>query len=116
MGVLQVTTRDNRTIFHPGDEILGTVTWQLERNPQAVELRLLWHTRGRGATDLSIVETVRFDFPRPSDRRDFRFRAPLAPHSFSGRLVSIVWALELVALPSQATTRLDLTISPNTHS
>ena len=37
---------------------------------------------------------------------------PESPYSFSGKLVSLLWALELVAEPSGDTERKDISITP----
>jgi hypothetical protein len=37
---------------------------------------------------------------------------PLAPYSFSGKLISLIWGLELVLEPSQETARFEFTLSP----
>jgi len=61
---------------------------------------------------VGVVETVRFEPPLPEEARPFRFLAPAEPYSFSGKLISLLWALEVVALPGHESARLDLTISP----
>ena len=104
-----------RAGYRPGEEIAGVATWNLDRAPRTAEARLFWYTRGKGTVDAGVVETVRFDQAGPSDRREFRFHLPEAPHSFSGQLVSLLWAVELVLLPSKQTARLELTVSPTGH-
>jgi hypothetical protein len=44
--------------------------------------------------------------------RSFSFRLPDGPYSFSGSLITLTWALELVALPNRTTERLDLVVAP----
>jgi hypothetical protein len=109
---MKIGTRDNRTEFRPGEEILGAAGWQLAQSPKSVEVRLFWYTRGKGTEDVEVVETVRFDNPQREEARPFRFTVPAEPYSFSGKLISLIWALELVALPGKESARLDLTISP----
>ena len=36
-----------------------------------------------------------FDEPYASDSRNFEFKIPAGPYSFSGLLISLAWALEL---------------------
>jgi hypothetical protein len=112
MNTLRIETREGRTAFRPGDEIVGTASWELAKPPKAVELRLFWFTRGKGTTDVKVAQAVAFEYPRENERRDFRVRLPDAPFSFSGKLVSLIWALELVALPGNDSTRLELVMSP----
>jgi hypothetical protein len=39
-------------------------------------------------------------------------RLPETPYSFSGRLISLLWALELVAPPSKTVGRQELVVAP----
>ncbi len=112
MSELHVVTSDNRTEFLPGALIEGRVSWQLDKPAEAIEVRLFWYTRGKGTEDVNVVDMVRFDQPSQSDDRSFRFTLPEAPYSFSGKLISLIWALEVVALPSKEVARLDITLSP----
>lgn len=100
-----------KTAYQPGEEIKGTVAWTSQKPPRKAELRLFWQTRGKGDRDTSTVASVAFDLPRPSDQRAFSFRAPEFPPSFSGRLISLVWGLDLVLEPvgSEA---IELVIAP----
>ena len=112
MNQLTINLTPDRSTFEPGDELSGTANWQLDQPPRAVELRLFWFTRGKGTEDASVVDTVQFDRPASAETRPFRLRLPDTPYSFSGRLVSLVWALELVAEPSKAVGRLEITLAP----
>jgi hypothetical protein len=112
MSDLRISLRQDRTAFEPGEELNGAVLWKLDEPPHAVELRLFWFTRGKGTEDTGVVKTVRFDQPLPQETRSFGFRLPAAPYSFSGKLISLVWALELVAEPSRETARLQITVAP----
>jgi hypothetical protein len=82
--------------FSPGGEIQGAVSWSRAAAPRKVELRLFWHTKGRGDRDSETVWETAFDLPQAADRREFSVVAPAAPASFSGKLISLLWALELV--------------------
>jgi hypothetical protein len=75
-------------------------------------LRLFWFTRGKGIEDVSIVENLRLGQPLAQETRSFRFRLPQAPYSCSGTLISIVWALELIAYPSKTVTRQEIVVGP----
>ncbi|MCX8038728.1 MAG: hypothetical protein N3D11_17075 [Candidatus Sumerlaeia bacterium] len=112
MSVLQITLHDNRTEFLPGETVEGRVSWQLAQPAKSVEVRLFWFTRGKGTTDVEVAATARFDRPAPSDQQPFRFTLPKAPYSFSGKLISLVWAIELVVEPSGETERVEIVLSP----
>jgi hypothetical protein len=99
--------------YLPGEEIEGVAAWRAERAPAALELRLFWFTRGKGTEDLEIVRRVAFDTPLAVERRLFKLRLPDEPYTFAGRLVSLSWALELVALPSDRdAARVDIVVGP----
>ena len=115
MSQLKLETTDNRTSFMPGEEIKGIGVWQLNKNADAVEVRLFWYTRGKGTQDVGIADKVRFDNPTLQGGQPFSLKAPNGPYSFSGKLISLVWALELIVLPSGDTERLEITISPSGH-
>ena len=112
MSDLKIQLAAGRMAFDPGEELTGTAAWKLDKPPRSVELRLLWFTRGQGEEDACVVETVRFDHPIQDDSRPFRFRLPDGPYSFSGKLFSLVWALELVVEPSKENARQEITIAP----
>jgi len=98
--------------FLPGEEVTVTASWNLDTSPKSVEARLFWFTRGKGAEDVNVIETKRLDAPRAIDTRPVRFVLPEAPYSFSGKLISLIWAIELVAAPAGEAERFELTLSP----
>jgi hypothetical protein len=98
--------------FAPGAEIRARVAWRLDPAPESLELRLFWHTVGKGTEDVEIVERVTLP-PSTAGEQDLALRSPVGPYSFSGRLISLVWALELVAEPSGETARAELVIAPD---
>lgn len=96
----------------PGGVLEGTVSWRYAEPPRDVEARLLWYTQGKGTVDTEVLDSVRFDAPGPHDRRTFRFSLPEAPYSFSGKLISLVWAVEAVATPGPEVARADFVMAP----
>lgn len=109
---LAIGTYESRTSFRPGEAIRGRAMWVLEKDPHAVEIRLFWYTSGKGSPDVGIVETQAVPSPGRRGETEFSFRAPVGPYSFSGKLISLQWAVEVVALPGREAQRQDLTISP----
>lgn len=107
-----VETHDGATSFRPGDLVEGTVRWSLPEPPEEIELRLFWSTAGKGDQDLEVVETVPFANPGSQDRRIFRVRLPEGPYSFSGKLITLTWALEAVAQPGDRAAHVELVVSP----
>jgi hypothetical protein len=107
-----VETSDGTTSFRPGDMVEGTVRWHFAEAPREVELRLFWHTEGRGDQDVDVVQTVPFANPGAVDRRTFRIPLPEGPYSFSGKLITLAWGLEAVARPGDWSGRAGITLSP----
>lgn len=112
MSQLKIGIRDDRTAFRPGEELVGAAGWELAQAPKAIEVRLLWFTRGKGTEDAGVVETVRFEQPQATEARPFQLQLPLAPYSFSGKLISLLWAVELVVLPSKESARVEFVLAP----
>ncbi len=112
MGSPRIETIGRRTVYRPGEKIAGRIEWDLDRPALALELRLFWYTAGKGDMDVEVTSRLRVDRPGTVGQRDFEFTAPRTPHSFSGKLISIVWALEMVTEPAGEVERLELIISP----
>ena len=108
----QLTIEIEREAFHPGEKIRGSVAWSFEAEPEGVELRLFWHTEGKGDRDLRVVDRVRFEFPSRVGTKPFEFTLPTEPYSFSGRLISVIWALELSELKSDEAALREIVVSP----
>ena len=110
--MFDISVTGDRTAFEPGETIEITVEWLFDEQVDSVELRLVWYTRGKGDTAVSVVERVPFQFPSPSESRTVSFDLPLAPYSFSGKLISLCWSIELIADDGDVSERLDITIAP----
>jgi hypothetical protein len=112
VNTLEVALAGGKSAFRPGEEVRGIASWSLEAAPASVEVRLFWHTQGKGDQDVEVVEKTAFEGPGASDRREFVFRLPGGPYSFSGKLISLVWSIEVVALPGDLAGRADIVLSP----
>ncbi len=99
------------TQYRPGETIQGRVAWETGPALRLAELRLFWFTRGQGNVDTETVETVSFDHPLSSDVREFSMTAPEFPFSFTGELISLHWALELILEPGESRMQ-ELVIAP----
>ena len=117
MSWIRVDLAEGRTAYRPGEAVEGTVSWSLDPTDDAVgsvDVHLLWFTRGKGDRDSKVVATERLEeAPSGSGRREFRLRLPAAPYSVSGKLVSIVWAVEVVLSPTDRAERTEITMSPS---
>ena len=100
--------------FTPGSTVSGRVIWATSPDNKDLELRLFWYTEGRGTQDMEIAHMQIWDTSsRYTGNEVFSFTLPAVPFSFSGRLVSVQWALEAVALQSDDSYKLDITVSPS---
>lgn len=81
--------------FEPGDTVRGRVSWNrgMER-PKEVLISLLRHTAGKGTEDIEVMAQEVVEQPAPLGDRHFSFVLPETPWSFSGSLISLVWAVE----------------------
>jgi len=95
MSELNIDIANDQQAFMPGQVLSGEVRWSNQRSTKNASLRLLWYTQGKGTEDIGVAESIDFDNAQPTDRYSFEFRLPAGPHSFSGRLISLIWALEL---------------------
>jgi hypothetical protein len=60
-----------------------------------------------------VVTAVSLSNPGENEVRPFNIRLPEGPFSFSGKLISLVWAMEAVAEPGSRAERLEITVSPD---
>ncbi len=111
MGELRVDLDGERTVFRPGERIRGTASWRLDEPPEEFELRLFWFTEGKGDQDVGVVETQALGAAGTFGELEFDFTAPEAPLSFSGQLITLIWAVELVANPGGLAGRRNLVIA-----
>src|SRR5437868_2644893 len=112
MSTLRVETIDGRTEFDPGEEIEVELQWELDDPATAVELRVVWSTAGKGTTDIQVVKVERIEEPSVRETRRLKLTLPRSPYSYSGKLISIVWGLELVVLPQEESARMEVVIGP----
>lgn len=110
---LRLVTRQGQKAYQPGDIVSGGVWWSCNEPPKSVDVALLWFTRGKGTEDVAVVDRTIFENPQPDEGREFSFILPAGPYSSSGRLISIIWALELVLQPGGHSVRTEIVIAPN---
>ncbi len=106
-----ITLENASAAFQPFDEIRGTLDWTLEKAPKFLELRLFWFTRGRGTPEAGLVQVK--SLPATARGTDsFSFSLPGSPYSISGSLITLQWALELVAEPIGQVALQEFTLAP----
>lgn len=117
---LKIEVHDNQTVFRSGQPIQGNVRYEDRTSgDQTLSIRLFWYTTGKGDRDVQIVDTVDVDWPEvdwsgavTKGRLPFEFVAGHRPHSMSGKLIAVSWAIEAIVYPSQATVIHEIVISP----
>jgi hypothetical protein len=111
--MLEVRIEGGESAFAPLQSVRGRVEWHEDSPPEAIEVRLLWHTEGRGDPDASVARTLRIEAPSAEGSSAFEFECPHGPYSFSGRLISLRWAVEATAVPQKTTARAAIVIAPD---
>lgn len=112
MSELRIELAGGRTAFKPGEPISGQVSWRVDGQPTSAEVRLFWYTSGKGTQDVGVVATTELPSPGPIGQRDFSLPLPREPYSFSGTLISLVWAIELIVQPGDHVDRREFVLSP----
>ena len=99
--------------YRPGEPIRGRIEWSPEETSiQSLDVRLIWYTRGKGTRDVEVIAQQSLPAATANGQQPFQFTAPRGPFSFSGKLISLVWAIEAIAKPGRDAERIDLEIAP----
>ncbi len=107
---LQIDLYDQRLHYRPGETVEGVASWQLKKAPTSVKVQLGWFTEGKGTQDSHVQGAVTFDAPEATDARIFQLTLSQEPYSFSGKLISLIWRVELIAGRAREETR--IVVSP----
>ena len=101
------------TGMKPGESLQGRAAWNLAAPPGKLEIRLFWYTRGRGTRDVGVVERQIVSHPAAAGEEAFAFHLPDGPYSFSGKLISVTWAVELVGDEETIGERSEFILAPD---
>lgn len=112
MSVINVQIDSQSGVFAPGATLTGHSNWALDREAAAIEIHLIWFTRGKGDADHGKPSTQRIERPAREGSQPFSFTLPAGPYSFSGRLITLSWAVEAVVLPQRVQTRREIVLTP----
>jgi len=93
-------------VYQPFGEINGRIDPFITEDTEVV---LFWYTKGRGTEDVQIIERKTMS---ASVSNMFSFTLPDEPYSLSGKLISVIWALEIVDAKNNAIDRLEFVVSP----
>jgi len=109
--MLALELADERKYFKPREIIQGIAKWGLNKKIEFIEIRLFWYTKGKGNIDVELAQVVKIEQPPNVGEKDFAFTAPNGPYSFSGKLISLIWAIELITKPATENARVEFFIS-----
>lgn len=88
-------------LYRPGSPISGSVTVYPNTavNARKLEIRLAWHTEGRGSRTGKSIESIE---PHQGELQEglpqtfsFNFTLPNEPWSYEGKYITVVWAIEV---------------------
>lgn len=111
MSWLSITLDGDRRAYRPGDRVRGTVSWLVDGEPRSVEVHLLWYTEGKGDQAVGVEGSAALA-PATEGSAEFDLAVPAGPWSFAGKLVSLLWAVELAVEPGIAATREPIVVGP----
>ena len=110
--MITISIDQSKAAFCPGEPITGIVSWsELDESTTKLDTRLIWYTEGKGDQDHEVVGSESTENPGSSGSIPFMFVAPTRPFSFSGKLISLIWAIEVVQFPSREGNREQISIS-----
>jgi len=101
-----------KTIYQPGETLVGEVLWALENSPGKIQLSLGWWTEGRGNRDAKIEHEREWVTEEMAGNEKFEIVLPTSPYSFEGQLISLKWALELSTSRGKHQATADLVLTP----
>ena len=96
----------------PGQTITGSARWSNVAKIKSAAVRLFHTTSGIGTPDTVVVAEVPFVNPLADDQRSFSFSLPPSPPSFSGKLITLTWGVELVIHPGGLGRAIEFTVGP----
>jgi len=106
----------DKTSYVPRETISGTATWEsLPEKTNKLSVRLIWYTQGKGDRDVELLTSLDIEIGPDSQsggQQKFDFEAPRRPQSFSGKLIELTWAVELIAYPSRDSVLETVVIGP----
>ena len=111
---ISIHLHDDRTSFAPGGTITGEVRWNELRvsGDTVISLELAFRTEGKGTSQREVFDELEWPITMADGSEAFTIEAPNWPWSFSGKLVSVLWALDAWQGNEHAES-VQVTISPN---
>lgn len=63
MSQLAIYLPDDRSDFEPMETISVEAQWELDSEPDSLQLRVVWNTSGKGDTNISTKKIITIDSP-----------------------------------------------------
>lgn len=98
--------------YAPQSELAGQVEWSSKNRNETIEISLYWYTTGKGTQDIEIVDEHVFDTVATSGKKSFSFKLPDQPYSFSGKLITLSWAIEAKMTSQNTRDEFEFIMSP----
>jgi len=98
--------------YAPGDLIEGTISWSIDEPPEKFSVSLLFESRGKGTPQREVYQLNDNVAPNKNGKFPFSFTAPDWPWSFSGKLISLLWILQVTDESSNDASEANIIISP----
>lgn len=109
--MISLTPTDPSTARKPGDTLEIDGAWELDLRPLVREARLVWYIQSQGAPEARVVATQEVRRANEKGTQRFQFTLPEWPYSYTGRLFSLQWAVDLVLDDQSA--RWEFTLGPD---
>lgn len=109
---LALFIENDRTAFRPGEELRLSLLWALPEKPTVLEVSLFFYTKGKGTEDVEVVSRHPISANAPAGEATLKIKLPAGPYSFSGKLISVLWAVELVSEPGSRSARSEFVLGP----
>ncbi|MBN2163907.1 MAG: hypothetical protein JXR25_04275 [Pontiellaceae bacterium] len=98
MNRLEIMVRGGKNGFRPGEVVAGNVSWNLNKLPRkGIVVSLVWYTSGIGTRDEGVGASTEIACSMEQGSSSFSLTLPEGPFSFSGKLITLSWAVEAVA-------------------
>ena len=102
-------------IYSTGKTLTGNVTCSgISKHAKLLSIRLIWFTQGKGDRDYATADSVDVELSEAYKGTAFEFILPTRPLSFSGKLISLTWAVEAVVKPSNQSALAEFALTDGT--
>jgi hypothetical protein len=111
-GGWELRLRREPAVYFPGERVEGELVWSFPSAGQTLHVRLIVTTSGRGSQDETAFAEETVPAARGRGSKRFSLKLPEGPYSFSGKLISLIWAVEASTEAGGATVRKGIVVSP----